>query len=66
MPGKKIFSREHLMIRPRTRDHSLNETQMERNLAIGRVIFNSIVFAIALCGIVGMVIFSCAHRSGLQ
>jgi hypothetical protein len=54
------------MIRPRTRDHSLNETQMERNLAIGRVIFNSIVFAIALCGIVGMVIFSCAHRSGLQ
>lgn len=53
------------MIRPRPRDHSLNETQMQRNLAVGRVVFNSLIFAIAICGIAGMVIFSCAHRSGL-
>lgn len=38
---------------------------MERNLAIGRVILNSIVFAIALTGIIGMVIFSLAHRGTL-
>lgn len=52
-------------MRSRLRDHNLNETQMDRNLAIGRVIVNSVIFAIALTGIIGMVIFSLAHRGTL-
>lgn len=53
-------------MRTRTREHNLNETQMERNLAITRVVFNSIVFAIAMCGIIGMIIFSCAHNASFK
>lgn len=50
-------------MRSRLRENNLNETQMDRNLAVMRVVFNSIIFALAICGIVGMVIFSLAHRA---
>ena len=51
---------------PRIRQHNFDCTPMEKNLAIGRIIFRVIIFAIALCGVIGMVIFSLAHRSGLS
>lgn len=50
-------------MRSRLRENNLNETQMDRNLAIVRVVFNTIVFGLAICGIIGMIIFSLAHHA---
>lgn len=51
---------------PRIRQHNFDETPLEKNLAVTRIIFRVIVFALALCGVIGMVVFSLAYRAGFS